>query len=121
MNRNLLLIILHHLALLVGIAVYGFNIWIAIPIFFLSMMWAKLVGSDIMHFYFSHGEYKDSIKSYFYTFLTICTGLGSPISVLITDNITSIAILKKTRTLLHTLAGSEYIFLCSLHKKYHLG
>lgn len=80
MNRNLSLIILHHLMLVLGIYIYGFNIWVAIPIFFLSMMWAKLVGSDIMHFYFSHGEYQDSIKSYFYTFLTICTGLGSPIS-----------------------------------------
>ena len=80
MNRNLLLITLHHLALIIGIAVYGFDIWIAIAIFFASMLWAKFVGSDIMHFYFAHGKYKDNIKSYFYTFLTLCTGLGSPIS-----------------------------------------
>ena len=80
MNKNLLLILSHHLALILGIVIYGFNVWIAIPVFFLSMYWAKFVGSDVMHFYFAHGKYKDCIKSYFYTFLTLCTGLGSPIS-----------------------------------------
>ena len=63
MNKNLLLITLHHLALIIGIAVYGFNIWIAIAVFFASMLWAKFVGS-IMHF-IAHGKYKDNIKSYF--------------------------------------------------------
>jgi stearoyl-CoA desaturase (delta-9 desaturase) len=44
------------------------------------MLWAKYVGSDIMHFYFAHSKYKDNAQSYFYTFLTLCTALGSPIS-----------------------------------------
>ena len=80
MNRNLALITAHHIALVAGVAFYGFNIYAAIIIFFASMMWAKWVGSDIMHFYFAHGKYKDCNKSYFYTLLTLCTGLGSPIS-----------------------------------------
>jgi stearoyl-CoA desaturase (delta-9 desaturase) len=80
MNRNLALITAHHIALVLGILFYGFNIWVAIVVFFASMLWAKFVGSDIMHFYFAHGKYKDNIKSYFYTLLTLCTALGSPIS-----------------------------------------
>ena len=80
MNKNLLLIILHHIALAIGLVYYGINIYVAIVIFFMAMYWAKFVGSDVMHFYFAHGKYKDCSKSYLYTFLTLCTGLGSPIS-----------------------------------------
>lgn len=80
MSKNQLLILSHHILLLVGLFYYGVNIWVVIPIFFTSMMWAKFVGSDIMHFYFSHRTYKDTIQSYFYTLLALCTALGSPLS-----------------------------------------
>jgi hypothetical protein len=68
MSKNQLLILLHHISLIAGLLYYGFNIWYTIPIFFISMLWAKFVGSDIMHFYFAHGTYKDCPKSYFYTY-----------------------------------------------------
>ena len=80
MSKNQLLILSHHVLLVLGLVFYGFNLWYAAGIFLASMMWAKLVGSDVMHFYFAHGRYKDSIKSYFYTLLTLCTALGSPLS-----------------------------------------
>jgi len=80
MSKNQLLILSHHVLLIAGLFYYGFNIWFALPVFFASMMWAKFVGSDVMHFYFAHGNYKDSLKSYFYTLLTLCTALGSPLS-----------------------------------------
>ena len=80
MSKNQLLILTHHILLIAGILYYGFNIWYAMAVFFASMMWAKFVGSDVMHFYFAHGSYKDSLKSYFYTLLTLCTALGSPLS-----------------------------------------
>ena len=79
-NKNLMLIFSHHALLAFGLYYYGFNIYWAIAIFFASQMWAKFVGSDVMHYYFAHGKYKDNIKSYFYTFLTLCTALASPLS-----------------------------------------
>ena len=51
-----------------------------IVVFLFGMFWAWLVGHNIIHYYFSHGKYKDSLKSYFYTFLSLTSGLGSPIS-----------------------------------------
>mgnify|MGYP001175727597 CR=1 FL=1 len=80
MSRNQFLILAHHIFLVLGVFFYGLNLWYAAGIFLASMMWAKFVGSDVMHFYFAHGRYKDSIKSYFYTLLTLCTALGSPLS-----------------------------------------
>jgi stearoyl-CoA desaturase (Delta-9 desaturase) len=80
MSKNQFLILSHHIFLILGLIYYGFNFWYAIPIFLASMFWAKFVGSDIMHFYFAHGKYKDCLKSYFYTILTLCTSLGSPLS-----------------------------------------
>jgi len=80
MSKNLFLITMHHIGLISGIMYYGFNIWIAIAIFFISMMYAKFSGSDIMHFYFAHGKYKDGWKGYLYTIPTLFSGLGSPIS-----------------------------------------
>ena len=79
-NRNQLLILAHHLSIVIGLVYFGFNLWYATGVFFISMMWAKFVGSDVMHFYFAHGKYTDSFKSYFFTFLTLCTALGSPLS-----------------------------------------
>lgn len=83
-KKNLILIIIHHIVLASAIVYYGFDIWVALAILFLSMMWSKVVGSDIMHFYFAHSRYKDSLKSYFYTFLTLFSGLGSPLSYAVT-------------------------------------
>tara|TARA_B110000444_G_scaffold95849_1_gene90759 strand:+ start:11960 stop:12610 length:651 start_codon:yes stop_codon:yes gene_type:complete len=80
MSRNQLLILSHHISLIAGLFFYGINIWFAVPIFLASMMWAKFIGSDIMHFYFAHGTYRDCAKSYLYTLLTLCTALGSPLS-----------------------------------------
>tara|TARA_X000000950_G_C13779420_1_gene604446 strand:- start:39 stop:680 length:642 start_codon:yes stop_codon:yes gene_type:complete len=80
MNKAQMILLFHHIMLGVGIYIYGFNIAWAVAIFFASMVWTKLIGSDIVHYYFGHGKYKDCIKSYLYTFLALTTGLGSPIS-----------------------------------------
>jgi stearoyl-CoA desaturase (delta-9 desaturase) len=80
MNKGQAIVLFHHVVLAIGIYLYGFNIGWAIAIFFASMAWTKFVGSDIMHYYFGHGKYEDSVKGYLYTFLTLATGLGSPIS-----------------------------------------
>ena len=85
-KKNLILIIIHHIVLASAIVYYGFDIWVALAILFLSMMWSKVVGSDIMHFYFAHSRYKDSLKSYFNTFLTMFSGLGSPLSYAVTHH-----------------------------------
>ncbi len=79
-SRNQFLILAHHISIIVGLSYFGINVWYALGIFFTSMLWAKFVGHDVMHFYFAHGKYTDSIKSYFYTLLTLCTALGSPLS-----------------------------------------
>jgi fatty-acid desaturase len=80
LSKNQILILSHHISIIAGIYIYGFDVLIALCVFTLSVLWANLVGSKIMHFYFSHRTYKDSLKSYFYTLLVIFTGLGSPIS-----------------------------------------
>lgn len=80
MNKSQFFILFHHISLLIGIAIYGFDWMVAIAVFFFGMFWAWLVGHNIIHYYFSHGKYKDNLKSYFYTFLSLTSGLGSPIS-----------------------------------------
>lgn len=80
MNKSQFFILFHHISLLIGIAIYGFDWMVAIAVFFFGMFWAWLVGHNIIHYYFSHGKYEDNIKSYFYTFLSLTSGLGSPIS-----------------------------------------
>jgi len=80
LNKSQTFILLHHISLIVGIAMYGFQWQWAIVVFLFGMFWAWLVGHNIIHYYFSHGKYKDSLKSYFYTFLSLTSGLGSPIS-----------------------------------------
>ena len=80
MNINQKIILFHHISIIIGILIYGFNPLWALLVFLLSMFWAMIVGGQVMHFYFSHKTYQDNLKSYFYTFLTLCTGLGSPIS-----------------------------------------
>ena len=80
LNKSQTFILLHHISLIVGIAIYGFQWQWAIVVFLFGMLWAWLVGHNIIHYYFSHGKYKDSLKSYFYTFLSLTSGLGSPIS-----------------------------------------
>lgn len=80
MNKSQFFILFHHISLLFGIAIYGFDWMVAIAVFFFGMFWAWLVGHNIIHYYFSHGKYTDNLKSYFYTFLSLTSGLGSPIS-----------------------------------------
>lgn len=80
MNKSQFFILFHHISLLIGIAIYGFDWMVAVAVFFFGMFWAWLVGHNIIHYYFSHGKYKDNLKSYFYTFLSLTSGLGSPIS-----------------------------------------
>lgn len=80
MNKSQFFILFHHISLLIGIAIYGFDWMVAIAVFFFGMFWAWLVGHNIIHYYFSHGKYRDNLKSYFYTFLSLTSGLGSPIS-----------------------------------------
>ena len=80
MNKSQFFILFHHISLLIGIAIYGFDWMVAIAVFFFGMFWAWLVGHNIIHYYFSHGKYEDNLKSYFYTFLSLTSGLGSPIS-----------------------------------------
>lgn len=80
MNKSQTFILLHHISILIGIALYGLDWMVAIAVFFFGMFWAWLVGHNIIHYHFSHGKYEDNIKNYFYTFLALTTGLGSPIS-----------------------------------------
>ena len=80
MNKSQIFILLHHISILAGITVYGFDWVVAIAVFFFGMFWAWFVGHRIIHHHFSHGKYKDNLKNYFYTFLALTTGLGSPIS-----------------------------------------
>ena len=71
---------MHHIFLIGGMLYWGIEFPWLVAVFATSMMWAKFVGSDVMHFYFAHGNYKDTPKSWFYTVLCLCTALGSPIS-----------------------------------------
>ena len=80
LNKSQIFILLHHISLAIGLAMYGFQWQWAIVVFLFSMFWAWIVGNNINHYYFAHATYKDSLKSYFYTFLCLTSGLGSPLS-----------------------------------------
>ena len=67
MNKSQIFILLHHVSLAVGIAMYGFQWPWAIVVFLFGMFWAWVVGHNIIHYYFAHGKYEDNLKSYFYT------------------------------------------------------
>ena len=80
MNKSQFFILMHHISIMVGIYIYGFSLPMAVLSFFFGMFWAWVVGHNIIHYYFSHGKYEDNLKSYFYTLLSLTSGLGSPIS-----------------------------------------
>ena len=80
MNKSQFFILMHHISIMIGIYIYGFDWSMAVLSFLFGMFWAWVVGHNIIHYYFSHGKYEDSLKSYFYTFLALTSGLGSPIS-----------------------------------------
>ena len=80
MNKSQFFILMHHISIMVGIYIYGFSWTMAFLSFLFGMFWAWVVGHNIIHYYFSHGKYEDNLKSYFYTFLSLTSGLGSPIS-----------------------------------------
>lgn len=80
MTSNQFLIVLHHLLIIFGIVTYGFNIYWAISLVFLAIIWGGIVGGKIMHYHFAHSVYKDSLFNYFLTFIVMFTGLGSVLS-----------------------------------------
>ena len=80
MNKSQIFIILHHISVFLGIAIYGFDWLVAIGVFIFGMFWAWVVGHNIIHYHFSHSKYEDTPKNYFYTFLALTDELGSPIS-----------------------------------------
>ena len=80
MNKSQFFILMHHISIMVGVYIYGFSWTMAFLSFLFGMFWAWVVGHNIIHYYFSHGKYEDNLKSYFYTFLSLTSGLGSPIS-----------------------------------------
>jgi stearoyl-CoA desaturase (delta-9 desaturase) len=80
MNKSQFFILMHHMSIVAGIYIYGFSWTMAFLSFLFGMFWAWVVGHNIIHYYFSHGKYEDNLKSYFYTFLSLTSGLGSPIS-----------------------------------------
>lgn len=79
-HRGQLIVILHHLFLILGIAYYGFNITYAIAIFFLSMFWTYLVAHHIIHIGYAHRTYRDTLLDKLKTIPVLISGLGSPLS-----------------------------------------
>jgi stearoyl-CoA desaturase (delta-9 desaturase) len=80
MTSNQILILLHHIILVVGVYFYGFDIYWAVGLAFMSIVWASVVGRQIMHYHFAHSKYKDNYINYFLTFVVLFTGLGSVLS-----------------------------------------
>lgn len=80
-HYNLAIIGLHHLVLLYGIIVYGFNIYIALAILLYTILYNILINSDLVHLRMAHKPYKDGPIEIFATIFTcIAGGSGSPLS-----------------------------------------
>jgi fatty-acid desaturase len=80
MSSNQFLILMHHILIGIGIYAYGFDIYWAVALIFLAIVWGGIVGGKIMHYHFAHSTYKDSFLNYFLTFVVMFTGLGSVLS-----------------------------------------
>ena len=79
------------------------------------MMWAKFVGSDAA-FYFAHGSYKDTLKSYFYTFTNAMYSIRFHLSFsALTDSTTNIQILIKIQNCYYRFKEGIYFRLEALY------
>ena len=72
--KTLSLIFIHHLLLLYGIYTYGFNGYVALSIFLITIIYNIIFNGLFVHMRLSHGNYKDNFINVLGTIIWLLTG-----------------------------------------------